>query len=416
MTEDQYLLESRPGSQRPIEVVCICGGYGFPYGIASTDRVRMLGKAFLSRGIDFRLLHCGTSPLNGNTERKGTHAGIRFEYTSPVVRRPSSKVVRAIVYLYAYVVLTLRLFQLRPRKGAKRVVYLFLLGGPAQVYVTTICRMLRLPVIQDVCEWWPGTEKHSWFTEWVYHRFMLRSASGAVAISRVIEDRLEEISAHVSSPMHVLRVPVLLDSNQIAAVPTNTRNGLPYVLWLGSVDGYPQDVRFIIEAVARANRDGVASRLVCVGFASETAKVGAAEMAKASGLAPDVVEVTGFVPDETMRELCMTASALMLPMWKDDRSLTRYPHKIGDYLMAGRPVITCAVGEIAALLEDNVSAVFYEPGDIQSCADKIRQLHENPQQADEIGRRGRECARGSLDYRVYARPLEMLATDVLSLA
>ena len=398
-----------------MEIVCICGGYGFPLGISSADRVRLLGKSFLSRGIPFRLLHCGTSPNSHNTESKGVYEGIRFEYTTPTVQRPNNRLVRALVYAWAYLVLTLRLFQLKFQRRRKPVVYLFFLGDLMQVYVGGVCRLLGIPVIQDVCEWWPGSPGRTRFTDWAYRSFLPWSASAAVAISRSIEMRLEAIAAHVRSPLRVVRVPVLLDTDQVALFSPSGRQGTRYVLWVGSLDAYPNDVDFCIRAVAAANRQGDDCRLVCAGFASDRARARVSEAVNAAGLPANAITVTGFVSEDTLRDLCASAAALLLPMWNDDRSITRYPHKIGDYLMAGRPVVTCAIGELAGLLEDNVSGCFYEPGDVEGCAHVLHQLLLDRPLADSIGSGGRDVARTKLDYRAYNHPLEVLAKEVVAL-
>jgi glycosyltransferase involved in cell wall biosynthesis len=394
------------------EVVCVCGGYGFPVGIASTDRVRLLGKSFLSRGIPFRLLHCGPSPNDRNKQLRGVYEGIRFEYTTGTLHRPTNKLLRTIVYLYGYAVLTLRLVQMRLRRSPQTVVYLFFLGDMTQVYIGCVCRLLGIPLIQDVCEWWPGSPGRSGFTDWVYRRFLPWSSAAAVAISVAIETRLQQISSGIRNPFRVVRIPVLLDSDQVALFSASDRKQGPYVLWVGSVDAYPRDVEFLIQAVASVNRGGTECRLICAGFASDKAKARAIRAADAAGLGSSGITITGFVADETLRELCASASALMLPMWEDDRSVTRYPHKIGDYLMAGRPVITCAVGELVGLLEQDVSGAFYQAGNVAGCADRIRQLLSEPERGKAIGAAGRDVARAKLDYRAYTRPLESLVYEV----
>ena len=44
------------------------------------------------------------------------------------------------------------------------------------------------------------------------------------------------------------------------------------------------------------------------------------------------------------------------PLGQDDRSLTRLPNKMGEYLASGRPVISCEIGDLTNFLIDNVNA------------------------------------------------------------
>src|SRR5690349_6262726 len=94
------------------QVVCICGGYGFPLGNASAARIIVVGKALQRAGLEFHLLHCGPSPVPINNRKSGVYEGIPFEYTTWVTR-PQNWLARILVYARGLVGLTSRLLSLK---------------------------------------------------------------------------------------------------------------------------------------------------------------------------------------------------------------------------------------------------------------------------------------------------------------
>jgi glycosyltransferase involved in cell wall biosynthesis len=124
------------------------------------------------------------------------------------------------------------------------------------------------------------------------------------------------------------------------------------------------------------------------------------------GLCTDVV-LTGVVDDRTLETLYKAAAALLAPLWDDDRSKTRLPNKIGEYLASGRPVIGCKIGDLTEFLVDDVNAFLAEPGNERAFAEKMIAVLQHPERAAQIGRAGQKTCIACLDYRVHA---DMLAT------
>lgn len=77
--------------------------------------------------------------------------------------------------------------------------------------------------------------------------------------------------------------------------------------------------------------------------------------------------------------------------------LTR-PSKVFEFWSCGKPVVSCTQGELEALTNESGAGVVISPGDPESLATTIRYLHQNPQVATEMGRRGREFAMRRFSY------------------
>ena len=68
------------------------------------------------------------------------------------------------------------------------------------------------------------------------------------------------------------------------------------------------------------------------------------------------------------------------------------PLKIFEYMAAGVPIVASSEGQIKEVLEDQVTALLYPPGNIRELAAKIEQLWNNPELRKTLGQRAQHQA------------------------
>jgi glycosyltransferase involved in cell wall biosynthesis len=100
-----------------------------------------------------------------------------------------------------------------------------------------------------------------------------------------------------------------------------------------------------------------------------------------------------------------SAAALLLPMWDDDKSRTRMPNKLAEYLASGRPVISSTSGDLVEFLSDRVNAYLGKPGDEGDFADNMISVLQDPTRASRIGAAGQRTCVERLDFRSHAESL-----------
>ena len=407
-------MSGRDSASPHYQVICVCGGYGFPQGDASAARITIIGRALQAAGIGFRLLHCGPSPFAANTRRAGVHEGISFEYTT-LLRRPANQIARLLVYLWGAVGLTVQLGRLWSVRR-RTVVHLYVMRGPLNLYVGCLCRILGLPLVQELCEWWPGDLSNedtrrcqvttcSTFTRWLYSNSMFKLATGVVAISNTIEERVKERAVEVNPHLLIHRLPNIVDTERFATASftkSSLDQSVPHFVYCGT---WMVDVLFILRAFALLRHSGYRARLTIIGRYAEAQSTIVLEYARERGLLPDDLVLAGYVDDRTLEACYKTAAALLMPLRQDDRSLTRLPNKMGEYLASGRPVVTCAIGDLTNFLIDNVNAYLGEPGNERDFADKMVAVLEHPDRAEQIGAAGQRVALAHLDYRGHVNQL-----------
>lgn len=390
------------------QVICVCGGFGFPHGAGNAPRILNIGKALQKAGIEFRVLHCGPSPIAANKTASGVYQGIRYEYTTPSMKRPENALVRFLLYVCCAAKLVSRLIALRSERQ-RSAVYIFIQNGPTGVIAAAVCNLLGIPVVQEVNEWWPGTGApiDTRFTNWLYEGPMFSLATGAIVISSLIEERARAGAQRLKRKLIVLRTPILVDVDKFH--PENqvreSRNGeARQFVWCGGVDGYVKDIEFMIRALALVFKKGMNCQLVIVGGASEGARRRIMQRAETNGVAGAVV-IQGFVEEDRLDEIYQPAAGLLLPLFDDDRSRTRMPTKLGGYLASGKPVITCAVGDLTELLFHERSAYIGPPGDEAAFAENMCSVLRDPATARKIGAAGLHVCEAEIHYEAHATRL-----------
>ena len=114
-------------------------------------------------------------------------------------------------------------------------------------------------------------------------------------------------------------------------------------------------------------------------------------LAERCGSASRLVLDDLFISDASLRSRYRGASVLLAPLRDDDRSRARFPSKVADYLLAGRPVVSSAVGEVGAYLRDGESAFLCTPGSASSLAEAVVRAVSHPER-EAIAARGRDVA------------------------
>jgi len=278
------------------------------------------------------------------------------------------------------------------------IVYLYVMDGLLNLYTGWLCRVLGLPVVQELCEWFPGDPTSSALTKWLYKKSMFKRATGILVISTAIEERVRQRAAEVNPHLLIHRVPAIVDARRFAvasAISDRSDPSVPYFLYCGT---WPRDMYFVIRATALVKRHGFRCKLKLIGSPADQSDSLLA-CALQNGLSPEDIVVAAFVPH--LAESYRGSIALMMPLPNDDRSLTRIPNKLGEYLASGRPVVTCEIGDLTNFLIDGVNAYLAEPGNERDFAEKMMAILRDPNRAAQIGAAGQQYCIAHLDYRTH---------------
>lgn len=379
----------------------------FPRGFASSNYVRLLARSIVEAGAGAHVAALDYSERTAtplNADAKGAIDGVTFEYTtgSPILPRFPLAIPAGRVRSHARFAA-----DMIARARARSLDAIFYYGRYTSelLYALSVARAAGVPLAVVVVEWrlaYTGQTRAQVINDELFAR-ALRHVDGAVVISRFLVDRVTPL---IPDGAPCLRLPILSEPEVWRAV-TPARRERPYAVLCTDFDSYPDDAVSVVRAASRA--EGIACELLFVGKASPATEARLREEARA--LPPEVTLtlMTEYVPSETLRSLYAGASALLAPLPDNDRARARFPSKLADYLLAGAPVVSSRVGEVAEYLRDGESAYLADPADGDGFARALSRAMRDPD-ARAVGDAGRRVALEHFDHaRLGPRVLDFVA-------
>lgn len=381
-----------PDTNAGMHVYFVGNEFGFPIGNASTNKLGLEARCLVEEGfrVSVLLLAPVERPESAcNTRTRGSWYGADYEYTCGATTRSASFLVRRWRRFRGFTVAAWRLFGPGRIPRNRRCVILFSTGGAVALGIQLLCRLCGVSNAIDVCEWVPDLSSPPGLAVWSYRSgFTFRLANGIIAISRFLEERVCERDARASRKM--LRLATLIDQEEFIWVRPVCEVG-PYVLWAGLLPAYLDSVLFLIRALAELGAEHSMCRLMIAGAVPELSRCRLVEEAIACGVDPSRLLFPGYVSRKDLLALYRGARGLLLPLDASDRSKARLPFKLGEYLSAGRPVISSDVGDIGLYLQHMHNVLFSPPGDAAAFGRSIAYVLTHPDEADRIGASGREA-------------------------
>ncbi|MGA2111906.1 MAG: glycosyltransferase family 4 protein [Anaerolineales bacterium] len=180
-----------------------------------------------------------------------------------------------------------------------------------------------------------------------------------------------------------------------------------FVALYAGAHGLSNDLPVVLEAAGRLGDDSRIA-LVLLGSGKEKADL----IQKAQQLELKNVFFLPPVPKMQVAEAlaamdCGIAILKSIPLYG-----TTYPNKVFDYMAAGRPVVLAIEGEIRKVIEAAAAGIAVRPGDPEALAGAIRKLADAPEEAREMGRRGRSFVEAHFDRPRLAALMEHILVEV----
>lgn len=121
----------------------------------------------------------------------------------------------------------------------------------------------------------------------------------------------------------------------------------------------------------------------------------------------DVWRHLGNVPYRQLGTVLAAADVLLLPYSDRPVNRGRFPNKLGDYLAAGRPIVTNPTGDVGQLIASEEIGMVVPPMP-SAMAEATQWLFNHPRTAEAMSIRALKLGRGRLSWRALAGDVEKL--------
>jgi glycosyltransferase involved in cell wall biosynthesis len=241
---------------------------------------------------------------------------------------------------------------------------------------------------------------------------IVRRADAVIAISKWIENWVVSLGANAKN-VHVMPNGVSLslfaDKKNGDAVRQRYNLGTKRLIgFVGSFQPW-HDVQGLLRAFSMLYADDHNLGLLLVGDGEKRESL--EETTRQLGLGSAVI-FTGSVPHESVPEYIAAMDVAVAPYnWKED--FYGSPLKLFEYMVAGKPTVAAAIGQIADLIEHGKTGWLYPSGDHEQLAHALASLLNSPELASEMSRAARERILTNHTWKAIATRVTNLAGELL---
>ena len=369
----------------------------FPVGNVSTLRILSYCKALANKGVFVKVLIIApTTEAQVNKDRFGSIDGVEYQYMTGITWRKLGK-FRLIKYLYYIIGLLISLKYLN--KDRINCVLSYHDELVSNVFYRVFASLFSIPYILDKTEYPKDRSSKSKFRREVA-RYRLKLFSGIITIT----SELKEFYSRILTPERVFLLPMTIDINRFQNTEVQEISD-PYIAVIFGThnrDGLEVSVKAYGEYCRLS--DAPPFKLKLVGdFNTLCQRWPRTELIKRyieDNNLGSLIEIIGLVPINDVPQLLINAACLMTT--PANYASGGFPTKLGEYLLAGVPVIATSAGEISNYLTDEINILLSPTNNVNHIARRILFVQNNPKAAQKIALAGKALAIEVFNAETYS--------------
>jgi glycosyltransferase involved in cell wall biosynthesis len=273
-------------------------------------------------------------------------------------------------------------------------------------------RVQNKPFVSDWADWWGRggiVQERGRLLRWTmgpietyleeHFRF---HADGITVTSRALQDRAVALGIDRRA---IRYIPSGADVETIRPLPKREMRRILGLPETGKVIGYIGFINYDVECMIRAfplvQERFPDVTLLLVGQKYPVTQ----QLCKENNITRGIREV-GIVPFEELPRHLACADVLLLPFTEKICNIGRGPIKLGDYMAAGRPIVTQPVGDLRSVFTEDVPIGMLAGDSPEEFAQAICELLSEPERAEQYGRNARLLAEKKYSWQILSERLE----------
>lgn len=231
-------------------------------------------------------------------------------------------------------------------------------------------------------------------------------ADGTVVICTTLREKAIALGV---PPETLVLLPDGADTSRLRPInqlKARHRLGLPMdVLFVGHIGSiFPRDAELMAQAFDLVRKQVPTVQLLIIGYCPIEIR----QLVQT----PEAVIQTGFIEDRYVNDYLASCDICLLPLKDTNANRGRRPLKLNDYMAVGRPTVSTAVGDVAAIFKEEAIGLLAadEP---ESFAAQIVRLLQDPDLRIAMGQQARQVAKTRFSWARLTDELEAFYKRVL---
>ena len=389
------------------------GNLGFPYGLAEIQRTILISKCLILGGNHVTVV-CKKGILNEkdhpDLKPTGYVQDIEYVYTSGTPFYPQGLIKRNLIKLKG-IINEFSLLRKRRKEGRLDFAILSTHDFDAVLYYFILSKLFGFKIILNYVEFYSGLKKKksqlkSWLNDKLFDKYGPSLSDGVFPISEFIINHIKEVSP---GKPHI-KVSVLTDFDRYNDIELLQEE--KYFLFCGDA-GYKETIIFIIDSFASLRKETGKDFYLYLVINGNPVNVADVKNYISNNPEKDRIKVFSKLPQKQLFTYYKNAIALLIPLRPTFQDIARFPHKTGEYLASGNPVISTNYGEVKHYFKDGENMLLADEYDISKFSAKMQFVIDNPDAAKEIGLEGKKIASLIFDYKTQATAIDDFFNELL---
>ena len=219
------------------------------------------------------------------------------------------------------------------------------------LFYSITCRLFNVKLVLNIMEWHIAQVENKRFLKkinpFLFDNFSFRLSNGAITISDFISEKLWK----QSKLKPIIKIPVLADIKLIDAIIKQPKISNKYFAYCGNI-GYKEVVDIIVKAYEIFVEGNTDSNYDLILILNGDKKLIQNFEKKIKTLKIGIqIHIFSNLEFSELIGIYKNAEILLIPLRNINQDKARYPHKIGEYSICSKPIISNKIGQVGTDFE-----------------------------------------------------------------